>query len=136
MKREYIKYLAVLPLLACFFVPWQVVLVVLFIFSLFSFTHLKKQNLKLETFEINPSNKEKLTPMAWYQNVIISQMTVLRWNLVEDIQGKKVWIPRGATRVMEDSFTMKYSPYLIEITGSRNMIKMMKSFLDLEKIYL
>lgn len=138
MRKNYLKYfIALIPLaLLSYFIPWQVLLIFLSIFSLFFFTHLKYNNLKTETFEINATNKDKLTPMSWYENVIISQMNMLRWNLIENTREKKVWVPRGQTRVMENSFTMEYSPYLIVIKGSRNMIKMMKSFLDLEKIFL
>lgn len=136
IRKEYLKFIIAPAILACFFLPWQIVLVLLFIFSLFFFTHLKYNNLKLETFEITPSNKNEQTPMSWYRDEIISQMTVLRWRLVEDSPEKKVWKPRAQSRVMEDSFTMTYSPYIISISGSRNMIIMMKSFLDLEKIFM
>ncbi len=136
MRKNYYKFIFILPLFLLFIFPWQVVIVLTLIFSLFFFTHLKYNNLKLETYEITPAIKNPRTPMNWYRDVIINQMYVLRWNLVEDTPEKKVWKPRGQTRVMEDSFTMTYSPYLISISGSRNMIKMMKSFLDLEKIYL
>jgi len=136
MRKEYLKFIIAPALLSCFFLPWQIVLVLLFIFSLFFLTHLKYNNLKHETFEITPSNKDQQTPMSWYRDEIISQMTVLRWRLVEDTPDKKVWVPRAQTRVMENSFIMTYSPYMISMSGSRNMIVMMKSFLDLEKIFL
>lgn len=74
--------------------------------------------------------------MSWYRDEIISHMYVLRWPLVEDSSEKKVWRPRGQTRVMEDTFSMTYTPYMITISGSRNMIKTIKSILDLEKIFL
>lgn len=139
MRKEFIKFIIPILLLMSILsliIAWQVVLVLTFIFSLFFITNLKYHNLKKETFEITPSNKDPLTPMHWYRDEIMSQMYVLRWRLAEDTAEKKVWIPRGMTRVMEDSFTMSYSPYIISISGSRNMIKMMKSFLEFEKIFL
>ena len=135
MKKKYLKFLFI-PLILCLFIPWQVVLVIGILFSIFAFTHLKYNNLKIETFEITPQNKDPLTPMSWYRDEIISQMTVMRWVLMEDAADWKVWKPQGQARVMEDSFSMSYSPYIITIKGSRNMIAMMKSFLDLEKIFL
>lgn len=136
MIKASLKFILIPALIACYFLPWQVVLIIALIFSLFFLTHLKYNNLKLETFDITPSNKDPLTPMSWYRDEIISQMVVLRWRLIEDTPEKKVWMPRGQSRVMENSFTMTYSPYVINISGSRNMITMMKSFLDLEKIFL
>lgn len=137
MKKKYLKYLYLfIPVILCLFIPWQVVLVVGIFFSLFAFTHLKYNNLKFETFDITPQNKDPLTPMSWYRDEIISQMSVMRWALIEDGPDWKVWAPQGQARVMEDSFSMSYSPYIITIKGSRNMVMMMKSFLDLEKIFL
>lgn len=139
MRKELIKFIIPILLvmsLTGLFIPWQIVLVLTFIFSLFFITNLKYHNLKNESFEITATNKDPLTPMHWYRDEIISQMYVLRWNLIEDSGEKKVWRPRGMTRVMEDSFTMTYSPYIIHISGSRNMITMMKSLLEFEKIFL
>ena len=137
MKKKYLKYLYLfIPIILCLFIPWQVVLLVGIIFSLFAYTHLKYNNLKFETFDITPQIKDPLIPMSWYRDEIISQMSVMRWALVEDGPEWKVWAPLGQARVMEDSFSMSYSPYIITIKGSRNMVTMMKSFLDLEKIFL
>ena len=137
MRNKYLKFaLLLIPLILCLVIPWQVVIIITLLFSLFAFTHLKYTNLKIETFDITPQNKDPLTPMSWYRDEIISQMTMMRWVLIEDSVDKKVWRPLGQARVMEDSFSMSYSPYIISMKGSRNMITMMKSFLDLEKIFL
>ncbi|MFA5583272.1 MAG: hypothetical protein WDA09_03580, partial [Bacteriovoracaceae bacterium] len=98
MRKNYYKFIFILPLFLLFIFPWQVVIVLTLIFSLFFFTHLKYNNLKLETYEITPAIKNPRTPMNWYRDVIINQMYVLRWNLVEDTPEKKVWKPRGQTR--------------------------------------
>lgn len=137
MKTNFSKLpLLLIAVVLCYFIPWQIVLIFTLIFSLFAFTHLKYSNLKSQSFDITPTNKDPTTPMSWYRDEIISQMAVMRWVLIEDTDERKVWVPQGQARVMETSFTMSYSPYVITIQGSRNMIAMMKSFLDLEKIFL
>lgn len=139
MKKNYLNLfiiLVALLFLTSFFIEWQIIAVFTLIFTLFFLVNLKRNNLKLETFEITPSNKNPKVPMSWYRDEIISHMYVLRWPLTQDLPEKKEWRPRGMTRVMEESFSMTYTPFMITISGSRNMITTLKSILDLEKIFL
>lgn len=109
--------------------------VIFLLFAVASYFHLYRERL-LQSFEINTQNKDKQKGFQWYEDEIISIMGSFRHELAAEENGKKVWIPFGRWRTTGKEFVMERTPYSITITGTRSMVRIVLSQLDIEKIFL
>lgn len=122
-------------LILTIFTSWKLGLLFGLLAGLFTSFQLAR-NLTRESFEINATNKDKTKGLKWYEDEIIAMMNDLRYQLIEDKNNVKVWQPRLRARVMGGEFKMEVTPYSITITGPRGMVRIVKSVLDLTKIFL
>lgn len=109
--------------------------IIFFLFAVATYLHLTQER-GLKSFEINPQNKDSQKGFQWYEDEIISIMKSFRHELASDENGKKIWIPFGRWKITGKEFIMERTPYSISITGTRSMVKIVLSQLDIEKILL
>jgi hypothetical protein len=114
---------------------WKVGLVFGGLIGLFAAVHLGR-NMMTESFEINSSNKDKTKGLSWYEQEIISYMRDLRYRNVLDTHQIKIWQPPVRAQVMGGEFKMEVTPYSITMTGTKGQVRILKSILDLDKIFL
>lgn len=109
--------------------------IALIFFLVLSYFHYSKVR-ATESFEINTQNKDSQKGFSWYEEEILSIMASFRHQLVINQTDLKVWQPWGRWRATGSEFRMERTPYSITISGSRGMVKIVLSQLDLEKIFL
>lgn len=114
---------------------WKVGLLFGTLAGLFASMHISR-SLTTESFEINTSNKDPLKGLSWYEEEIIAHMRDLRYRIKVDTRELKVWEPRTISQNMGGAFKMEVTPYSITIEGPRGVVRIVKSILDLEKIFL
>jgi hypothetical protein len=114
---------------------WQVGLVFGGLSGLFMSFHLGR-TLAAESFEINSSNKDRMKGLSWYEEEIISHLKDLRYYMKVDQRDLKVWEPSPYARTMGGEVKMEVTPYAITITGPRGVVRILKSILDLDKIFI
>jgi hypothetical protein len=117
------------------FANWQVGLAFGALLGFFTSFHLGRA-MTPETFEINASNKDKRRGLSWYEKEVMAHMHDLRYQLVSNQEHLKVWQPSPWARVMGGEFKMELTPYSITLTGPRGAVRIMKSILDIDKIFL
>lgn len=117
------------------FANWKVGLAFGSLLGLFTSVHIGR-SLASETFEINATNKDKKKGLSWYENEIISHMHDLRYELMVNEKGLKIWQPSPRARIMGGEFKMEVTPYSITISGSRGTVRIMQSILDINKIFI
>lgn len=142
-NSEYLK--KVLTLFLAIFIPiaigvsivssWQVGLVFGGLLALFMSFH-SGRSLSSETFEINSTNKDKMKGLSWYEEEIISHLHDLRYVLKVNERNLKIWEPSVRSRVMGGEVKMEVTPYAITVTGPRGVVRILKSILDLNKIFI
>lgn len=121
--------------LVTLFLNWQVGILFGALAGIFFSMHTAR-SLTTETFEINSTNKDPLKGLSWYENEIVSHMHDLRYRIKVDQKELKIWQPRTISQNMGGDFKMEVTPYSITIEGPRGMVRIVKSVLDLEKIFL
>ena len=142
-NRAYLK--KVMTLFLAIFIPialgislvasWQVGIVFGGLIALFMSFH-SGRSLTSETFEINSTNKDKMKGLSWYEEETISHLHDLRYILKVNERNLKVWEPSIRSRVMGGEVKMEVTPYSITITGPRGVVRILKSILDLNKIFI
>jgi hypothetical protein len=133
---KYFLYVAVpVGLVLTMIGNWKVGLVFGCLAGFFAAFHLGR-SLQAETFEINASNKDRMKGLTWYQEEIAQHMRDLRYQLIVDETNLKEWQPSPRARIMGGNFRMETTPYSITISGPRGVIRILKSILDLNKIFI
>lgn len=107
--------------------------IIFILFAIISYLQLTKER-SLQTFEITTQNKDSQKGFQWYEDEIISIMKSFRHEMMSDEEGKKTWVPFGRWKSTGKIFIMERTPYSITITGTRSMVRIVLSQLDLEKI--
>jgi hypothetical protein len=109
--------------------------IIFLLFGIASYIHLTRER-SLQSFEITTQNKDSQKGFQWYEDEIISIMRSFRHELSTDEDGRKVWVPFGRWKITGKEFIIERTPYSISITGTRSMVRIVLSQLDIEKIYL
>jgi hypothetical protein len=124
-----------LALIIAFFTNLLVGLIIGLLLGLFCAVHLSRR-LQEESFEINMQNKDKMKGFSFYEKEIISIMDSLRYQLITNEPDMKIWEPSTRAKAMGGNFKMEVSPYSITIHGTRGMVRIVVSMLDIEKIFI
>ncbi len=109
--------------------------IIFLLFGIISYLQLTKER-GLQTFEITTKNKDSQKGFQWYEDEIVMIMKSFRHELTLDVDGKKTWVPFGRWKSTGKEFIMERTPYSISITGTRSMVRIVLSQLDIEKIFL
>lgn len=93
------------------------------------------RDLKVETLEITSGTKDKMKPMSWYENEILSQLRGQRYREIPPQDDYRVFEPRLLSQTMGGNVYLKISAYEITLRGPRGFIRIVSSILDIKKIY-
>ncbi|MBD65721.1 MAG: hypothetical protein CME62_10975 [Halobacteriovoraceae bacterium] len=110
------------------------VFVAIFLFIAGSlFLGFKVRPLKSKTFEVTSGNKHPDRPMAWYENRIREQIKDLRFEKLKSENGVEYYKPRSLYQVNEPELSLEVTPYVISVTGSRLMIRLISTYVEIEE---
>ncbi len=103
--------------------------------GLFAGFHLIR-DLKIETLEINQQNKDSQKGLHWYEEAILEQLAVERYEEIEKKGNIRVFAPNIRAQVMGGNIEVDVQPYWITVTGPRGFVRILASTLDIKKIFL
>lgn len=89
------------------------------------------RTLKTQSFEINTTNKDPRKGLDWYQDRIFEQLNDLRFLKLSESDGTFTYTPRGLYKVFESEVLIERTPYFIKVTGSRLIIRLISSYVDI-----
>lgn len=102
------------------------------LFGLFSCGFMVR-TLKVETLEINSTNKDPQKGLDWYQERIFEQLYDLRFITMNKSKEFTTFSPRGLYKIYESDVSVERTPYYIKITASRLVLKLISSYVDLSQ---
>lgn len=109
--------------------------IIFLLFGIASYLHLTRER-QLQTFEITTQNKDSQKGFQWYEDEVTGILRSFRHELSGEENGRQVWVPFGRWRSTGKEFIVERTPYSLTLTGTRSMVRIVLSQLDLEKIYL
>lgn len=126
----------ILTFLICiFFYTWKKALILAAIigplYGLFALGFMVRQ-LRRITFVINSSNKATDKGLSWYQERMEEQARDMRFQLVKKTQEQIIYKPQSLYKVFESKIVIDLSPYDIQISCSRMMMRIILDYVDLQ----
>lgn len=105
------------------------------LFGLFAAGHIER-TMEMESFTINSSNKNPTLGLQYYFNEMDQYLMVMRYS--KEVIGENLYhyTPRPRLRVMGGNVEIKKTAYEIEVKAPTGVVRILKSQLDLEKIFL